>query len=303
MIQKVKIMSVENTSEKKDILDKIAEKEWISRILIAIAIVMIIFAIYRAIFEQKMSGFKYCMVVVALVSISKGKNFIKDWGPFILVFGAYWSLRGVADDLNKNENSSMVIAWEEFLFGKIPTITLQAYRSSFMDYFCVVLYSLHYTIPIFTALLIYAKNKDKIFKQFTTTFSMSCLVFFAIFLAFPVAPPRLAEDISHDVEQIRFETLPNGEGLDKGFNANPYAAMPSLHSALPWLATLYLFKIRSKLAPIMLLVTIGIWFSTVYLGEHYIVDIIAGVLLASIISLIVDKKIGITETKEELKVA
>ena len=115
-------------------------------------------------------------------------------------------------------------------------------------------------------------------------------VSFAIFLAFPVAPPRLAEKLDGQVDDIRVETLPNGEKLDEGFNANPYAAMPSLHSALPWLATLYFFKMRSKFAAIMLLITIGIWFSTVYLGEHFIVDIIAGVLLTSIVFFIIERK-------------
>ena len=282
-------MSSETSPEKKTILGQISESYWISRILIICAVALTTFAFYQVIFQQKFVGFKFLMVVVALVCFARGENFIRDWGPFILVFAAYWSLRGIADNINKNEYSSIVIGWEEFLFGKIPTLVLQAHRSSIADYVCVVLYSLHYTIPIFTALYIYTKNKD-IFKRFTLAFTFTCFISFAFFLTFPVAPPRLADELDGEIDDIRVETLPDGEDLDKGFNANPYAAMPSLHSALPWLSTLFLFKMRSKFTPIMLFVTIGIWFSTVYLGEHFIVDIIAGVLLTSIVFAIIERK-------------
>jgi len=72
---------------------------------------------------------------------------------------------------------------------------------------------------------------------------------------------------------------------------NPFAAFPSLHATYPWLISLYAFKIkRSKALPI-LIIPIGIWFSAVYLGEHYIIDLLGGVAYSTFSFFLVEKLI------------
>ena len=63
-------------------------------------------------------------------------------------------------------------------------------------------------------------------------------------------------------------------------NPNPVAAMPSLHAAYPWLSFLALRKYSKKLGWFFLPYPILVWFSVVYLGEHYVIDVIAGVVYA-----------------------
>ncbi|MCF6242598.1 MAG: phosphatase PAP2 family protein, partial [Bacteroidales bacterium] len=59
-------------------------------------------------------------------------------------------------------------------------------------------------------------------------------------------------------------------------------AMPSFHLAYPVLVLYYSIKKGVSLS-IKILLSIfmtGIWFSAVYSGHHYIIDVLAGVILA-----------------------
>ena len=62
---------------------------------------------------------------------------------------------------------------------------------------------------------------------------------------------------------------------------NLFAAFPSMHSAMPWLVFLFAFKIwRWKALPVVI-IPVGTWFSAVYLGEHYFVDVLGGIAYAT----------------------
>ena len=67
-------------------------------------------------------------------------------------------------------------------------------------------------------------------------------------------------------------------------NLNQVAAMP-LHSAYPWLAFLALRSFNKKVGYTFLIYPVLVWISVVYLGEHYVIDVIAGIIYASIATL------------------
>ena len=59
-------------------------------------------------------------------------------------------------------------------------------------------------------------------------------------------------------------------------SANEVAAMPSLHAALPLLTALALMRLYGSRAAPCLLYALTMGFNLVYLGEHYVVDALAG---------------------------
>jgi membrane-associated phospholipid phosphatase len=78
---------------------------------------------------------------------------------------------------------------------------------------------------------------------------------------------------------------------------NLYAAFPSMHSALPFLISLFAIKIwKAKALPILIF-PLGVWFSAVYLGEHYVVDVLGGILYAVIAFVAVEKILPILSRK------
>ena len=70
--------------------------------------------------------------------------------------------------------------------------------------------------------------------------------------------------------------------ITSGFNTNPVAAMPSLHTAFPVLCCLILWRLFKWKSIPFILYTLFMLFTIVYTSDHYIVDIIAGSLLAVI---------------------
>ena len=60
----------------------------------------------------------------------------------------------------------------------------------------------------------------------------------------------------------------------------PVAAVPSLHAAYALLTVLIALSWRRRVGLALLPYPILMWFSIVYLGDHYVVDILAGVAVA-----------------------
>jgi hypothetical protein len=65
-------------------------------------------------------------------------------------------------------------------------------------------------------------------------------------------------------------------------SSNDVAAFPSLHAAYPFLAFLFARHAFGRTGWLMLAYTACIWFAIVYLGEHWVADIIGGVIYASV---------------------
>jgi inositol phosphorylceramide synthase catalytic subunit len=112
------------------------------------------------------------------------------------------------------------------------------------------------------------------------------------FLFYSVSPPWLAVP---NVTRILTGSvdvnlgLPVYKTLFDFLGGNLYAAFPSMHSAMPWLVFLFAFKIwRWKSLPVAI-IPIGTWFSAVYLGEHYFVDVLGGIAYATIAFVAVEK--------------
>ena len=107
----------------------------------------------------------------------------------------------------------------------------------------------------------------------------------------PTVPPWMASGyyamippIQHISMEIYNLALPT---LQEAFDVNPVAAMPSLHTALPVLcAAIGVHEFGRRALPLFgwaALVVLAI----AYLGEHYLVDALAGALLAGVVYVVV----------------
>jgi hypothetical protein len=67
------------------------------------------------------------------------------------------------------------------------------------------------------------------------------------------------------------------------FGGNPLAAMPSLHFATSLMSLHLLGELGPLEAAVALSYTITLGFALVYLGEHYVVDLLAGVALVEVV--------------------
>ena len=233
---------------------------------------------------------------IAAIGLGQAVRFLRDWVPFIGLLFAYEALRGFADNLTHEQiHITDLIAADKLLFGgHVPTLWLQellytARDISWYDWVGTILYFLLFPLPLFLAFYLWRSN-IRYYWQFVTGFSVLCLSGFLTYILVPAAPPWWAarEEYLAPVTKIMDQVLhlfPQNMSVSylyTNLNPNPVAAMPSLHAAFPWLVFLSLYHVFGRKALWFLPYCLALWFSIVYLGEHYVVDAVAGVIYASV---------------------
>ena len=213
------------------------------------------------------------------------RRFIKDWIPFLMIFLSYEAMNGVVGKFAPYHLNLGPYDLELRVFGSIPTLFLQQNcRLPVLDYVGAVFYSLHFFAPTLFGFLLW-RESSKNFWKYTVALAITTYGALITFLVYPVAPPwiQLPEVIRILTASVdKNLRVPVYKTLFDFFGANLYAAFPSLHAALPWVIALFAIKMwKAKALPI-LVYPFGVWFSIVYLGEHYVVDILGGIAYATV---------------------
>jgi membrane-associated phospholipid phosphatase len=153
------------------------------------------------------------------------------------------------------------------------------------DYAAWLVYVSHFFATLVVAAILWTWAHDR-FVRFATMVCVLALTGFATYVLYPAVPPwlaarhgeigqsnRLIAIIWHHVPIAHYGSL-----FEKGQHyANNVAAMPSLHAAYALLIVLYLWRIVSPPARVLLaLYPPAMAFALVYTGEHYVVDCLAG---------------------------
>ncbi|MGB9740888.1 MAG: phosphatase PAP2 family protein [Candidatus Bathyarchaeia archaeon] len=230
-----------------------------------------------------------CLLIYAMYN-KCSRRFVKDWFPFAALFLSYETLNRFVGSIPRAVHIEEPIMADLKLFGVVPTLSLQhLYRAPALDYLGVAFYSLHFIAPTIFAFVLW-KYKSSEYSKYTLAFMVCTYSALITFLVYPVAPPWFGVKATRIIFQVDNNLgVPIYKTVFDYIQPNLFAAFPSLHAAYPWLISLYTFKIwRKKALPILLFPT-SIWFSAVYLGEHYVVDIIGGVAYATLAFLVVEK--------------
>lgn len=225
------------------------------------------------------------------------RRFIGDWGPFVFIFLSFEAMYGIVGGLPKLVHVQEPIMADLRLFGSIPTLVLQQLvRSPFLDYLGAFFYSLHFVAPTVFAFVLW-KYSPKNFRKYTLALAIGTYSALVTFLVYPVAPPWYGVNQVYGagtVTRILFQVdsnvgIPFFRTIFDYISADPFAAFPSLHAMYPWLISLFALKIKKTRALPILVFPAGVWFSAVYLGEHYVIDIIGGIIYATCAFLLVEK--------------
>jgi membrane-associated phospholipid phosphatase len=239
-----------------------------------------------------------CFFIYAAYN-KRSKRFVKDWIPFVTLFISYQAMYGLVGAVSGIVHVSDPITAELQLFGSIPTVLLQQlYRMPVLDYLGAFFYSVHFFAPTVFAFLMW-RTDSKYYYKYTAGLAVLTYSALITFLVFPVAPPWYGVN---GVTRILFDVdkslgVPVYRTIYDFIEPNQFAAFPSLHSALPWLITLFALKVGKARALPILIFPFGVWFSAVYLGEHYIVDVLGGIAYATMAFILAEKIIPYIQFK------
>ncbi len=239
---------------------------------------------------------------LAALLLGRGKLFLRDWIPFLALFFAYELMRGYADKFGLPIHVTDVIWLERIVgLGGLPTVWLQGLfhqgpeaAPDGLAALSVVFYFLHFPLPLAVGFLLWIHQR-RVYYDYVGALIVLSMAAFVTFLLLPVAPPWWAEKFGFVTGVLHLrDTGFNGLAQFFGFgdsyfysyssiysiSSNDVAAFPSLHAAYPFLAFLFARRVFPRAGWLMLAYTACVWFAIVYLGEHWVVDIIGGVVYA-----------------------
>ncbi len=253
-------------------------------------------------------------VAFALIALFLGRGllFLRDWIPFVALFLAYELMRGIADNAGFPVHMHDVIAVERVIaFGHLPNELLQdifdpARGVNGWTILATSVYMLHFVLPIVTAFLLWLWRR-RIFYSYVAAFIVLSMVGFVTFLLLPVAPPWMAADsgalngpdgrpVIAYLKPDAFTALANALGFNGTWlttytfyevNPNGVAAFPSLHAAYPFLSFLVLRQAFGRVGWLAFGYFLLASLSIMLTGDHYLVDVLGGVIYASAVYLLV----------------
>lgn len=203
------------------------------------------------------------------------------WLGFYVV---YQMVRGVADRsvVNAFWNGLWVIEAEQRLGALFePTLQRIVDSSSLLVTATTYTYWLsQFAVVGLTLLWVYFRHHDR-FAGFRNWLIGANLVGLVGYVLVPTAPPRMFPAWGFVDTLAQYSSINHDSGLIS-FAANPYAAMPSLHSMDALIVGIVMFgTCRSLLVRIVWLVwPAWVAFAVMGTGNHYWLDVLAGFALA-----------------------
>lgn len=237
----------------------------------------------------------FALALIITLLLGRAKQFIRDWSVPVTLFLSYDYLRGLVPILSMRAHIFPMINFDKKIFGEIPTNKLQDLLFTngsihWYDYLTTILYMSHFVIPLVVAFIFWLKKREY-FEKYSLALILVSYSAFLTFILFPAVPPWMAAEQGfipgvYKVMDKVFANLPHPIDLPsvyRFFGANLVAAVPSLHAAYPWLTFLFVRKYFKRVSFLFIPYVLGVWFAIVYLGEHYVFDIVIGALYSQLV--------------------
>ena len=259
-------------------------------ILVGVAVYVALFLVGLRTFVLK-TAILPAFAAYALV-LPSVRPFLVDWIPLLLATIAFDFLRGaiyVAVEAGfRPIYAAYAIALEHLTIrtDALPLV-LQRFRTPVLDWTGVALHGSHFLFFLGFGLALWHASRTH-FPLYRRSLIIAMVVGLVGYLLIPTVPPWMAAlppyellpPIERIVGDIYERFLPELYGT---FDTNPVAAMPSLHAAFPSVAALIGWRALGRPAGIVLWVyAAAAMLAAAYLGEHYLVDVIAGLIVAVI---------------------
>jgi membrane-associated phospholipid phosphatase len=181
-----------------------------------------------------------------------------------------------------------IVADRAIGLGRLPNARLQRAlarlpRVATVDRFLTWVHWLWFFEPYVALIWILLRHPERFpraARQLAAVFDVGCAGYFAV----PTAPPWWASEQGLTEEEVRRIMVGVGEetwgsawpAMYGALGGNPWAAMPSLHFATSTMAAISLSEAGRVEGALGWSYALTLGFALVYLGEHYVADLVAG---------------------------
>jgi len=249
------------------------------------ACVLVVWYAYNGVLFQFSLGLWALAFLPVTLVLGKTRQFARELTPFIVLLLSYEALQGVA--------GSLAIIPVIHPTASSATITpygfYQAVQSAFLspDLTDVMtfLYGLHFPLIIIASVVFWYANRT-IYKRYVYSLVAVSYVSLLFYIIAPSAPPWYNGVVTNLLASTSSQAGSSGiigefAKIGSMIESDKFAAFPSLHAAYAVLFGYFTIKLKKIYAVVSVPIVGGILFSTVYLGQHYIIDLIGGTAVAA----------------------
>lgn len=262
----------------------------VGRVVLLAGAVLSLFLV-RAVYAPWTFAAAAILPLLAILAFGSRRSSFGIWAVYILGFVGFAHLRTVADNWGPPAAFLYPVEWDRLLFGgTLPGHWLQRlfYQEgmiSALDWSALTVHLSYYVSPHLVAFAVWGWRRDRL-GQYV---GAAVLVFYGSLVVYwlvPTAPPWLAADQGMIEHITRIAPVIGGSTAPVAYDyvndvvgTNPVAAMPSLHFAAAVVVAfgLALLGRIGQIAGLGYVAAMA--FSLMYLGEHYLVDLLAGAFL------------------------
>src|SRR5581483_8343840 len=199
-------------------------------------------------------------------------------------------LRSLADGDGLQPHYDYVIRLDSVVLGTVPTVWLQEHlyhypRFAILDAYALATYLSYFFVPFLAAVFLW-HNWPVRFRLYLTAFLVTMVTGTAYVALVPTAPPWMAANNGHLPEVFRIVRIVVDRvapgAYQNGYAAagiNEVASFPSFHMSESLLVVMAAWGYGRWPRRIGIVYALSMGFSLVYLGEHYVADVLAGAAL------------------------
>jgi len=238
--------------------------------------------------------------VLACASCARPSRVLRclhDWTTFLLVLFTYKQLYYMIGPIHQGKDYDHLLLWlDHLLFRVNPTEWLAGFTNRYLTEVLQIAYSLFYVLFLAVGFELYQKDLPG-FRYFRFTIVYGFLISYVGYFFLPAAGPRFT---LHDFSRIdtelpgilfapalrwfinMFESIPQGVSNSVALACAQRDVFPSGHVMMTLVAIVLACQHRLKVRGYAFVIGMLLIFATVYLRYHYLVDILAGALLAPV---------------------
>jgi PAP2 superfamily len=222
-------------------------------------------------------------------------RFARDWTLVAAGVAAYMLSGRYAQEVGMHVHYTPQVDADRVLgLGSVPSEWLQQHlykgRTGMLEVFAVVMYVSHFFAPLALGFYLWMRRLGRGFAELMFALLATSILADVVFVLYPTAPPWLAAQhggLVHVHHILRQSLLDLHLGTFAAFIGDPQkynvvAAVPSMHAAFPVIGLVVALRygLPRWLVGLQSAQLLGVLFAIVYLGEHYVVDALAGVVFA-----------------------
>src|SRR2546428_10941150 len=242
-----------------------------------VSVLLFAYVRYGIIVQLSLGIISLAVLPVTLV-LGRTGRFLRELSPFLLILLAYEALEGLAGTVWVAP-VVQIVGPRGMTSQSWVTIIQTTFYSPFLTQLTTIFYSLHFFLIIVSAVVLWYSNKF-LYNGYMSSLVICAYVSLIVYILFPTSPPwynGVATNLLQTSTVSNSQSLvPTLIKLGEMIESDKLAAFPSLHAAYAVLFCYFTMKARWIHGIVSVPIMIGVLFSTIYLGQHYLVDIMAG---------------------------